>query len=122
MEKRKALKCSICGSDGRDGWIHCRKHGEMVCMKCCIACQEHKEFSGLFSCSYGEGFTSQVEADIRHLENMIKSKDMQIRWALRRGEEEKAEKAREEKHSIERNLIRKKRTLEGYIRADKRTI
>ncbi|WP_077391680.1 hypothetical protein [Mobilibacterium timonense] len=122
MEKREALSCPICGGDGHDGWIRCRKHDQMICMKCCVACNDHKKFSGLFNCSYGEGFASRAEEDIRHLENQIKTKDLQIRLALRRGSKEDAEKAREEKYSIERSLIRKKRTLEGYSRADKRTI
>lgn len=116
MEERKNLTCPVCGGDGHNGWTRCRKHGEMICMTCCRACQYHLRFSGLWNCTY-QTYTSTLEDEIRHLENQSRSIDMQIRWALRRGEEEKAEKAREEKHSIERNLIRKKRTLEGYSRA-----
>lgn len=117
MEERKNLTCPVCGGDGHDGWIRCRKYGQMICMKCCDACPGHKEFSGLFSCSYGDAFASQVEKDIRHLESQAKAKDMQIRMALRRGEEEEADKAREEKRSMERQIARKTHTLQGYRRA-----
>lgn len=118
MEKT-ALRCSVCGGDGRDGWIRCRKHGAMICMKCCDACPDHKEFSGLFSCKYDDSFSSRIDADIRQLESQIRRKDLQIRLAIRSGEEEVADKAREERQSIERQITRKKSTLQGYSRADR---
>ena len=85
-------------------------------MTCCRACQYHLRFSGLWNCTY-QNYTSTLEDEIRHLENQSRSIDMQIRWAIKRGEEKEAEKALEEKNIIERSLIRKKRTLEGYSRA-----
>ena len=116
MEERKNLICPVCGGDGHNGWTRCRKHGGMICMTCCRDCHYHLRFSGLWNCTY-QTYTSTLEDEIRHLKNQLKSIDMQIRWAIKRGEEEEADKAREEKRSMERQIARKTHTLQGYRRA-----
>lgn len=94
MTDRIRIVCQICGKTDEEvkGWHpRCMKHGGPVCSRCCMACNDSREFSGLYKCTYKSPEQRREESLKRSRDRLI-AENIRITEAFMRERREAARK------------------------------
>jgi len=104
--KGNIVSCSICGvtNETYNGWTFCKRLNKArICFDCCMKCEYHYSWSGLWRCTY------KSPEEIEQEEQRAREQRRAAREAEFNKECQAIGKAYYKKKAIERNKRKKKR-------------